>query len=271
MQFDVMDTGIGLTPEQSARLFRPFVQADSSTTRRFGGTGLGLAISRRLAEMLGGSVTLVRAEPSAGSHFRVVVDAGVDKNVPLIHEIPTGLSEWAAANRVSKEDGGLELHCRVLLAEDGPDNQRLISHIVRHAGAEITVAENGQEALDLALAASEAGGAYDVILMDMQMPVLDGYRATSELRARGYTLPIIALTAHAMSHDRDKCIGIGCDDYAAKPIERKQLIRLIQKHLTPRPEAEHQDPPAAAAAGREVDTRECTPNPTGTDHDQGSV
>ena len=126
------------------------------------------------------------------------------------------------------------LNYRILLTEDGPDNQRLISFILKKAGAEVAVAENGQIALDLALAARGEGNPFDVILMDIQMPVLDGYGATGKLREAGYTGPIIALTAHAMSGARDKCIHAGCDDYATKPVNRKELIAQIAKYASPK-------------------------------------
>jgi CheY-like chemotaxis protein len=121
------------------------------------------------------------------------------------------------------------------LAEDGPDNQRLIAHILRRAGAEVAVAENGQVAFDLALAAQRAGHPFDVILMDMQMPVVDGYQATQELRRAGYGGPIIALTAHAMMEDRQKCLDAGCNDYTTKPIDRTVLLECVAKYLAPEP------------------------------------
>jgi PAS domain S-box-containing protein len=235
MQFDVIDTGIGMTEEQRSLLFQPFVQADSSTTRRFGGTGLGLTISRRLAELLGGDVVLLSTRPGHGTTFRVTIGTGTVDGVRMI--------EWAGCvspQQEAKPTGGAspasggELTCSVLLAEDGPDNQRLISFILRKAGAEVTLADNGRTAVDEALAARDEGRSFDVVLMDMQMPVLDGYEATRLLRGKGYQGKIVALTAHAMAGDRDKCLQAGCDDFATKPINRAKLIEVIGTHLASR-------------------------------------
>jgi len=235
MQFDVLDTGMGMTPEQVGRLFQAFSQADASTTRKFGGTGLGLNISKRLAQMLGGDIT-VESRPGEGSRFRATIMVGSMDGVNMLDNpmMATLAKPEAAATPEADAD---KLNARILLAEDGPDNQRLIAYLLKKAGASVTVVENGQRAVDVALAACKPGRSddppqpFDVILMDMQMPVKDGYEATGFLRQKGYTGPIIALTAHAMAGDRQKCLAAGCDDYATKPVNRKRLIAVIRKHL----------------------------------------
>ncbi|MDP6442261.1 MAG: ATP-binding protein [Pirellulaceae bacterium] len=220
LRIAVSDTGIGMTPEQIDKLFQPFVQADTSTTRQFGGTGLGLSISRRLVELMRGSIS-VTSQPGQGSEFRVelALQPGEFEFGTVVQREP------ASAAAADQLDG------RILLAEDGPDNQRLLATLLRRAGAEVEIVENGQEALDSALAAVERGRPFDLILMDMHMPIMDGYMATKRLRDANYSGPIIALTAAAMSGDRQKCIHAGCDDYATKPIQRQQLMKVCAQHL----------------------------------------
>ena len=224
MQFEVIDTGIGMTEGQIARLFNPFHQADTSTTRKFGGTGLGLTISKRLAGKLGGDIA-VKSTIGRGSTFTLTVETGPLDGVKMLDNpseayLPVGLE--------NKPPAALhELNCRILLAEDGPDNQRLITFLLEKAGAKVYIAENGRIACDLALAAKNKGTPFDVILMDMQMPVMDGYKATAALRKTGYNYPIIALTAHAMITDRKKCLDAGCDEYLAKPIDHENMISLV--------------------------------------------
>ncbi len=213
--FDVIDTGIGMSEEQMALLFRPFSQVDSSATRRFGGSGLGLAISKRVAEMLGGDVA-VRSRPGQGSTFSFSVQIEQGGGMAA-NQVPAA----TAPARPPACPARQKLACRILLAEDGLDNQRLIVFLLRKAGAEVEVVENGQIACDTALAARQAGNPFDIILMDVQMPVMDGYEATRRLRNAGYKPPIIALTAHAMAGDCQKCLDAGCDDCVAKPIDPK--------------------------------------------------
>jgi len=252
IRFDVTDTGLGLTPDQAARLFQPFTQADGSTTRKFGGTGLGLTISRQLAELLGGGIT-IRSESGKGSTFSLAIDGGDLTGVQMVQ----GLTESTLAPTPSAEETRVvSLLGNILLAEDGRDNQRLIGAHLRKAGAQVTVAENGRLAVELARSQP-----FDVILMDMQMPELDGYGATSELRGRGFTLPIIALTAHAMTGDREKCLRAGCTDYLTKPIDKALLLGTVDRYLKQsRDEARN----AAQSLGPPV-----APDPVSVDHSMG--
>ncbi|MCA9243313.1 MAG: PAS domain S-box protein [Phycisphaerales bacterium] len=235
LQFDVIDSGIGMTEEQAASLFQPFEQADSSMARRFGGTGLGLAISRRLAEMLGGDIVIASTKPGEGTTFRATVATGsldgvhwVDNPTQVIRDVKRD----DGARTKPGSDKPLE-GLRILLAEDGPDNQKLIAHFLRSSGATVDVAENGRAATELVWKAVEASASYDVILMDMQMPIMDGYEATASLRAKGYRRPVVALTAHAMGGEMEKCLAAGCDGYLTKPINRAKLVAGVLEHARP--------------------------------------
>ena len=221
IRFDITDTGIGMTQAQVTHLFQPFSQADESMTRKYGGTGLGLTISKRLASLLGGDIS-VSSSPGEGSTFTVTIDGGSLAGVLL----RTGIAESLAPTAPAPAERKIKLRGRILLAEDGPDNQRLISMHLRRAGADVTIAENGRIAVELARAER-----FDLIVMDMQMPELDGYGATSELRRRGFTQPIVALTAHALAEDRSRCMQAGCSDYLTKPIDKIQLLTTISGHL----------------------------------------
>lgn len=229
LQVDVIDTGIGLSADQIDKLFKPFSQADTSMARKHGGTGLGLAISQRLAEMLGGQIS-VESEPDRGSTFSLTFETGdmvglVDKSMERAsNSAAQGAHEPAekADNGDARLDG-----CRILLAEDGPDNQRLIALLLKRAGAEVRIAENGEEAYTQAHAAHTEGKPFDAILMDMQMPEMDGYEATRRLRSEGYSAPIIALTAHAMDGDEEKCYDAGCNGYLTKPIDHATFLPAI--------------------------------------------
>jgi signal transduction histidine kinase/FixJ family two-component response regulator len=219
---EVNDTGIGMTATEMGNLFQPFAQADTSTTRRFGGSGLGLAISNRLASALGGRIA-VRSEAGVGSSFSFVMQADVPADVQYVENLATAVPQAAAE---SMAEARIALHGRVLVAEDRRDSQVLISTLLGDAGADVVLAENGRVAVDLA-----ASGRFDLILMDMQMPVLDGYAATAELRAQGDTVPIIALTANALAEDRESCIAAGCTDYLSKPIDGLRLIKMAARYL----------------------------------------
>jgi PAS domain S-box-containing protein len=241
LRFDVIDTGIGIPADRIENLFEPFTQIEASSSRRFEGTGLGLAISRRLARMLGGDIT-AQSTLGNGSTFTVTVATGPLDAVRLV-EYRAEPSPPEEHRILSSREPQERLRCRVLLADDIPDNQRLISSILREAGAEVIIVQNGQEAMDKAMAVwpgrgrrhSDSTQPFDVVLMDIQMPILDGLQATRRLRKEGYTAPIIALTAHAMRGDREKCLDAGCDDYLTKPIDRKKLIEALQTWMLKRP------------------------------------
>lgn len=229
IRFDVIDTGIGMNQCQIEKLFHPFTQADCSSTRRFGGTGLGLTISRRLARLLGGDIA-VSSVPGAGSVFSVTIDAG-----PI--DIASALQKGEAAQAEETPQartGDFKLTGRILLAEDGPDNQRLISYMLTKAGAEVEIAENGKIALEKALAAGDRGTPYDLILLDMQMPVMDGYTAAAALRNAEYHCPIIALTADAMEGSEERCRKAGCIAYVKKPINWNDLLSAVETHMSAR-------------------------------------
>jgi signal transduction histidine kinase/HPt (histidine-containing phosphotransfer) domain-containing protein len=222
LAIEIRDTGIGMTSEQLKRVFEPFVQAEQSTTRKFGGTGLGLAISRRLARLMDGSIT-VTSVPGKGTTFTVILKTGAVEGSETFSQIED--EPQTAVSQVAQVVAH-PISARVLLVEDGRDNRRLISTHLKMAGASVDFAENGGIALELAGSSS-----YDLILMDMQMPVMDGYQATAELRRRGIATPIIALTAYAMSEDRDKCLASGCNDYLSKPVSREKLLNTVRHHL----------------------------------------
>jgi len=227
LQFDVIDTGQGMTAQESAKLFEPFIQADSSRTRRVDGTGLGLTISKRFAILLGGDLNVLETAVGVGSSFRVTVATGSLDGVKMIEDPLSATIMPEVVVTLEKATRSDLQAIRILLAEDSADLKWLISLFLKNRGADVSVQENGKYAMDAALAARDSGKPFDVILMDMQMPIMDGYEATTLLRQQGYTAPIIAMTAHAMEGEREACIKIGCDDYISKPLDRKKLIELI--------------------------------------------
>jgi signal transduction histidine kinase/CheY-like chemotaxis protein/HPt (histidine-containing phosphotransfer) domain-containing protein len=226
LRVEVRDTGIGIPTEQLQRVFQPFVQADTSVTRKHGGTGLGLAISYRIALALGGELR-VQSTVGCGSVFTATVDAGDLTGVAMASRPP----DSGASDVKRRTSGPLSLKgVNILLVDDGETNRKLISLFLTRSGATVQMAENGA----LALHAAERGP-FDVILMDIQMPVMDGYTATRRLRDKGYTRPIIALTAHAMRGDREKCEAAGCSGYLSKPVNMDDLVRTIRNALDEMP------------------------------------
>lgn len=227
---DVVDTGIGLTEEQISRIFQPFEQADCTTTRKYGGTGLGLTISTRFAHLLGGRLS-VQSEVGSGSTFRLELPEcmAVGSELWTPDQAPYACKRVIAPKPVVQTDALAGRH--VLLAEDGLDNQHLISYVLRGVGATVTLAANGEEAIAVVEDCRRNGQQLDLVLMDMQMPVLDGYEATGRLIAEGCTLPIVALTANAMEGDRERCLGAGCCDYVSKPVPFAQLIEVCMRWM----------------------------------------
>lgn len=227
LEIAVRDTGIGMSEAELARIFTPFTQGSSATAGQYGGTGLGLSISQRLAELLGGRIS-AESEEGKGSCFTISMPV---EATPELHELD--LQRTAAAPSGDKSPGGAKplVGKRILLAEDGPDNQVLITKVLKRAGAEVEAAMDGQAAVDRLLGSVEGQQPIDLVLMDMQMPRMDGYTATSLLREKGLSLPIIALTANAMSGDRDACIAAGCDDYATKPVNFSELVAMCSRML----------------------------------------
>jgi CheY-like chemotaxis protein/HPt (histidine-containing phosphotransfer) domain-containing protein len=218
-----MDTGIGIPEETRDKIFDPFVQADTSVTRKFGGTGLGLAISRRFSEALGGELT-VASELGKGSTFTFTVDAGPLEGVRTIQagEIKQSIRPSASTNTIAGQLPGV----RVLVVDDGDSNRKLITLVLGRAGAQVQGARHGKEAVDI-LSRTPA----DLVLMDMQMPVMDGYTATRLLREKGFQAPIIALTADAMKGTESKCRDAGCTGFLTKPIDMDKLISSLAEIL----------------------------------------
>lgn len=219
LAFIIKDTGIGISKEQSTKIFQSFSQADNSMVRKFGGTGLGLILSKRLANLLGGDVLLTESTLGKGSTFSVTIDSG-PVQVLATEEFTTG-EKTAPPFRPSAIETRLE-NVNVLLVDDSVDNQYLISKILKLAGAKIETAENGRVALDKADLKK-----YDLILLDLQMPVMDGYETVVRLRNKGIKTPIIALTAYALKEVRQRCLDIGFDDFITKPIDRNVLLEKI--------------------------------------------
>lgn len=220
----VTDTGIGIAPEQQAKLFRPFSQADSSVARKYGGTGLGLYLVSQLATRMGGQVTL-ESECGRGSRFEVAIPAPLPPQAAWFEQAPA-VAAAPDATAVQRDPFAQRLTGHVLLAEDGPDNQVLVGTFLDSLGLSYEVVDDGAAAVEAALA-----GHFDLILMDIQMPVMDGVRATEVLRASGYARPIVALTANVMAEDIQRYARAGCDSTVAKPVEVAQLVQTLARLL----------------------------------------
>ncbi|MCG6968202.1 MAG: response regulator [Gammaproteobacteria bacterium] len=224
LRFQVIDTGIGMSEEEIGRLFKPFSQADSSTTRKYGGTGLGLCIARQLAQNLGGDVS-VSSEKGKGSTFEFTIGIGGVEQLRMATQLEDMQVE-AIEETVSIVPNSVRGH--VLVVEDSPDNQDLIAKYLIKAGATVEVVDNGLMAMQKALTRH-----YDLILMDVQMPIMDGLTATRKLRGEGYTKPVVMITANSLKEDRDKCMVAGANDYLTKPVDVRHFYKVLQTHLHP--------------------------------------
>jgi signal transduction histidine kinase/DNA-binding response OmpR family regulator len=238
VRFDVEDTGIGIAPQDQERIFHEFTQAAVVNNRKSGATGLGLTITKKLINLLGGSVS-VKSELGKGSTFSIVLPVGLDvKAQPLFNKY----DQLKRLRKEKKSGETFTLSGRILVAEDTPTNQTLIKLLLTRLGFEVEIAEDGKQALDMAL-----NGDFDAILMDIQMPHMNGYDATRKLRQAGYKKPVIAVTAHAMRGDKEKCLAAGCDDYISKPINRQQLVEVLREYLGSEPQDVSRQLDAAAS------------------------
>lgn len=222
--FDVEDTGPGLTVKQGSQIFQPFVQAGTEHSKRHGGTGLGLALSMKLARLLGGDLELIYSEPQKGSKFRIVIKPQVSPQFALVSELKKKPKFYEP--EIEKKDIKLNGK-KILVVDDSIDNQYLIKTLLTIKGADVNVASCGEEALSISDIQS-----YDIILMDIQMPGKNGYETTSELRKSGFTKPIIALTANAMTLDQELSIKAGCNRHVTKPVDNSELLKMISELIS---------------------------------------
>jgi len=239
-RIEVIDTGPGIPADRLESIFKPFVQVDNSVTRKYGGTGLGLAISRRIAEGLGGSLT-VTSRLGSGTRFIVDIDPGMTPTEASTQLLPVEVycpKPLVANGKTPKVSG------RILLVEDGDTNRKLVGIVLRRMGIDVVEAENGE--IGVRIATVEP---FDLILMDMQMPVMDGYTATRRLREHGLTTPIVALTAHAMKGDDENCRDAGCSGYLMKPIDPDVLTDVVSEILSQNTHRKREQAPADIAAG----------------------
>jgi two-component system CheB/CheR fusion protein len=256
LEVAVIDTGIGISAEQQAALFAPFTQADGSITRRYGGTGLGLAISKRLVELLGGNISVESTE-GQGSTFTFLVATGSLDEVPLATE--STLPAPQPLPPLTRLTGR-----HILIVDDRRDMRYLIQTYLEEAGAAVTSASDGAMAVEIVREAHARGKSFDGIVLDMQMPVMDGFQAAPRLRAAGHTSRIIALTANAMKGDQERCLAAGCDEYLAKPVDRLRLVYLLahDERSASRASANGQPSVDGASDQRDTDSADST---NGTD------
>jgi signal transduction histidine kinase/CheY-like chemotaxis protein/HPt (histidine-containing phosphotransfer) domain-containing protein len=245
IKFEVCDQGIGMNPEQVARLFQPFVQADVSTTRQFGGTGLGLYICKQLADLLGGEIS-VTSQAGRGSRFGFSLPVGMDTPAGQMLDVVEDFDAFPRPDFQITQVDVPELSGQVLLAEDGLDNQRLLASYLRQAGLQVDIVGNGELAVEAALRTP-----YELVLMDIQMPLMDGITATRKLREQGYRGPIVALTANVMQSDVLRYRQGGCDDVLAKPVDRDRFYSVLRRHVAA---AQRPDTASEADFAREMAT-----------------
>jgi CheY-like chemotaxis protein/nitrogen-specific signal transduction histidine kinase len=213
IDIEVQDTGVGIGPEYIDKIFNSFVQADNSITRKYGGTGLGLVLAKHLARLMGGTVRLINSEIDKGSTFLISIK----------HTVNESMINALAVKKLPGNSKKIDLKgMRILLVEDSLDNQMLMQIFLSKMGIKLEIANNGVEGIEKALA-----GNFDLVLMDIQMPILDGYQATKKLREKNYNKPIVALTAHAMLSEQEKCIHAGCTDFLSKPLNQNDLYKKL--------------------------------------------
>ncbi|MFH1301470.1 MAG: response regulator [Planctomycetota bacterium] len=234
LQYIVSDTGIGIPAEKMKTIFEPFAQADSSTSRNYGGTGLGLTLSHKLVQLLGGNLT-VQSTVNQGSLFAVTINVGHESSLTQQIKLSSSLSLVSSDRQVQsrrnyKAAQG-DLKGKVLLVDDTKEIRKLFSYMLNKMGLEVVTASNGKEAVELLNEAANRNELFNVILMDMQMPVMNGYEATRLLRGQENQTPIIAVTAHALVSDREKCLDAGCTEYLSKPIKYEVLHEMVHRYL----------------------------------------
>lgn len=225
LEFIIEDSGIGISEDAQQKLFEAFAQGDASTTRLFGGTGLGLALSRKLARLLGGDLALVESKVGRGSTFKFWLQINEKENIEFIQEIPMQNGQNSEESLILHLKNSLRGY-RILLVEDSLDNQEIFKYFLLMAGADVVIAGDGECAID-----SVKKESFDLILMDIQIPKIDGKQTASTIRQMGFTRPIIALTAHVIKEEIEDCLRAGCNDHISKPVTGETLIRKVQFFL----------------------------------------